>query len=163
MKIPHLLVALLGSLLLTACGSKVGESPEPNQDRHVGLDPSKIGTPSGEQSISAPDGTKTQVIPNANPADYGLSVMPTAKLKDNAAYKRTTKKDETVLLSLVVEDTFEATKNFYADQLQTEAQVANSGEAILTGKLKDGRSAVVTVIMQGGKETKVEIQIIKVL
>jgi hypothetical protein len=114
----------------------------------------------GENVIKGTDGTTTELLKVDDLGQYGLKIYPGAVAKDGDAYRKSDGRSVTVFYTLLTSDPAKNVGEFYEKELVTKG--AKSGETgkIVAGKLADGRSAVVTVIDEGEKGTRAEVQIL---
>lgn len=147
---------------LVGCGPKAekGVSAEEAAER-AGLRREQFSTNAeGKNSIRASDGTLTELLEVDDLGQYGLEIYPGAEAKNGDAYRKTDTRSMTVFFTLFTSDPAKNVGTFYENKLNSRG--AKSGETgkIIAGKLSNGKNAVVTVIDEGDKGTRVEVQIL---
>lgn len=151
----RLVVFSVVGLILVGCGGPAAKPIDRGHDAY-----SK--TAEGKQAVESSDGRKVEVKTGADLASYGLKVPEWAKPpRDNAAYLETGETTNSTTYELTAEKGLVDAKTFYEKALGVKASIADKDQALVSGKLGDGRGAVVTILRTTPKEVTIKVQILE--
>lgn len=114
----------------------------------------------GTQKIEGADGSTTELLPDQDLAQYGLALYPGSVAKADTAYRKTDPKSVTVFYTLLTSDPQENVIRFYEKELKVKGKPSGNTGTLLVGTLKDGKSAIVTVVGDQGAGSRAEVQIL---
>lgn len=145
-------------VVLAGCG---GPSAAEEAAQSAGLSPDQYSSEAtGANAVVSEDGSKTEVLNDADLERFGLSHYPGATVRRGNSVRRTMEGSVTVAYTLDTKDGAEKVVAWYAEELQTEGRLSE-GSAVMSGKTGDGKGVLVSVFEEPGGGSRVDVQVLE--
>lgn len=159
------IVALAAVAALSGCqGAPAGgNSSLDKAAKEAGLKPDQYSNQgSGANKVSGADGMSTEVIKSYDVNDAGLDVFPGATLAaGGGAFVRREAKAETTIFEMETTEPLAKVADHYKKTLGDKNAVVSSQAAVISGKARDGRSAVISITRQRDGKTVIRHDLVR--
>ena len=158
-----LLLCLVAGLALVGCSNESDDdklTPSEAQQK-VGLSDDQVGKASGSNAVAGADGSTTSVLPENDMESFGLKLYPRSTIREGNAFQKTNPRDVTIYYTLLTSDPAKNVLAYYAKELKVDPKEPKAKDSLVSGKLANGHSAVVTVIDEGESGSRIEVQILR--